>query len=184
MSTAMPETSHARFESLVLPHLDAGFNLARWLLKNEAAAEDATQEATIRALRYFYSFKGEAAKPWFLGIVRNACFDQMARRHGNPEMTGFDDDAIDELQAATGDIVPDATGSLDNQRLRERLDAAIGALAPPLREVILLREMEDLDYSQIAQVVSIPVGTVMSRLSRARSQLRHLLATSRQDYLP
>ena len=180
----MPETSHARFESLVLPHLDAGYNLARWLLKNEADAEDVTQEATIRALRYFDSFKGGAAKPWFLGIVRNACFDYMGRRHGNSEMTGFHDDAIDELQAAASDAVPDAAASLDNQRLRERLDAAIAALVPPFREVIVLREMEGLDYAQIAQVVSIPVGTVMSRLSRARSQMRHLLATSRQEYPP
>ena len=177
----MPEVSHSRFESLVLPHLDAGFNLARWMLKNEAAAQDVTQEAAIRALRYFDSFKGGAAKPWFLGIVRNACFDHMSQRHGNPVMTGFDDEALDNLQAAAGNAVPDAAAFLDNRRLREQLDAAIAALAPPLREVIVLREMEDLDYAQIAQVACIPVGTVMSRLSRARNQLRQLLATSRQE---
>ena len=140
-----------------------------------------TQEAAIRALRYFDSFKGGAAKPWFLGIVRNACFDHMSQRHGNPVMTGFDDEALDNLQAAAGNAVPDAAAFLDNRRLREQLDAAIAALAPPLREVIVLREMEDLDYAQIAQVACIPVGTVMSRLSRARNQLRQLLATSRQE---
>ncbi len=177
----MPDTDHARFESLVLPHLDAGFNLARWLLKNEASAEDVTQDAAIRALRYFDSFKGESAKPWFLGIVRNACFDHMAQRHGNLEMAGFDDDALDNLQAATGQAAPDAAAGLDNRRLREQLDAAIASLAPPLREVIVLREMENLDYVQIAQVAGIPVGTVMSRLSRARRQLRNLLALSHQE---
>lgn len=164
-----------RFEALVLPHLDAGYNLARWLLRNEAAAEDATHDASVRALRYFDSFRGEAARPWFLGIVRNTCFDYLAKQRGLLEMGGFDDDALDSLQVTAHHSYPDPAEALSNLQLRQQLDDAIAALVPTLREVIVLREMENLDYAEIAKITAAPIGTVMSRLSRARSLLRERL---------
>jgi RNA polymerase sigma factor (sigma-70 family) len=160
------------FEAAVLPWLDAGFNLARWLLHDESAAADAVQEAALRAIRYFDSFKGGDARPWFLGIVRNTCFDQLSARSGRLEQSGFDDDALGDLQHAAGLSTPDPLTGLNRERERVLVNAAIRALSPPLREVIVLRELEEMDYAQIAAIASIPIGTVMSRLSRAREKLR------------
>jgi RNA polymerase sigma factor (sigma-70 family) len=169
------------FESAVLPCLDAGFNLARWLLRDEAAAEDVVQEAALRAFRYFHSLEGDDARPWFLGIVRNACFSHLQQRRGRPEQSGYDDDALEALQLDAGLSAPDPTAVLEQGRARWRIDAAIAALTPPLREVIVLREIEGLDYAAIARVAAIPIGTVMSRLSRARSSLKALLARAGID---
>ena len=167
-----------RFEARVLPHLDAAHNLARWLLRDAAAAEDATQEAALRAFRYFASLRdGEDAKPWLLGIVRNTCYSALARQLGRAEVTGLDDDAWEALGAATGATQGhDPAQQLHTQRERQAVDAALRALSPPLREVIVLREFEDLDYRNIAQIVGVPIGTVMSRLSRARARLKELLS--------
>jgi RNA polymerase sigma factor (sigma-70 family) len=161
-----------RFEAAVLPWLDAGYNLARWLLHDESAADDAVQEAALRAIRYFDAFNGGDARPWFLGIVRNTCFDVLRARSGRHELAGFDDDALGELQHAAGLSAPDLFTGLNRERERVLVNAAIRALSPPLREVIVLRELEELDYAQIAEIASIPIGTVMSRLSRAREKLR------------
>ena len=169
------------FETLVLPHLDAGYNLARWLLRDEAAAEDVTQEASIRAMRYFDSLKGDAARPWFLGIVRNACYSHIKLRREALEVPGFDDDAIDDLQALAGQTAPDPAALFARQRDRLQIDEALRALPPPLREVIVLREMEGLEYAEIAQIAMIPMGTVMSRLSRGRARLKILLTQVAMD---
>jgi RNA polymerase sigma-70 factor (ECF subfamily) len=163
------------FEALVLPCLDAGFNLARWLLRDEAAAEDVVQEASLRALRYFHSLRGQEAKPWFLGIVRNACFTHLEERRGRGAQTGFEEDALERLQWDAGLTAPDASHGVEQSRTQAMVDAAIRALSPPLREVIVLRELEGMDYAQIAQVAGVPIGTVMSRLSRARERLKALL---------
>ena len=162
------------FETLVLPHLDAAYNLARWLLRNEQAAEDAVQEASMRALRYIESLRGDDARPWLLGIVRNTCFTVLERQRNGPEWVEFDEAAFEHALGAAEHADP-AT-RLQHQRTRLQIDAALRALSPPLREVIVLREFEDLEYAQIASIVAVPVGTVMSRLSRAREKLRSALA--------
>jgi RNA polymerase sigma factor (sigma-70 family) len=163
------------FEATVLPWLDAGYNLARWLLRDEAAAEDVVQESSLRALRYFESLRGLEARPWFLGIVRNGCFTYLKERSGRPDQAGFEDETLEGLQYNAGLVSPDPADLLARGRERALVDAAIAALPPPLREAIVLREIEDLDYAEIAQVVAVPIGTVMSRLSRARSRLKETL---------
>ena len=163
-------TESQRFETVVLPHLDAAHNLARWLLRDTAAAEDATQEAAMRAFRYFGSLRSEEeVKPWFLGIVRTCCFSVLARRR--PELRSLDEDDWDEPQ----DTAPQPPQALAAQRERNAVDHALRSLSPLLREVIVLREMEDLDYRAISQIIDVPMGTVMSRLSRARARLKELL---------
>ena len=164
------------FEARVLPHLDAAYNLARWLLRSDQAAEDAVQEASMRAFRYIESLRGDDARPWLLGIVRNTCFTMLERQRSGPDMVEFDEA---EFEAALGEAQrseSDPAALLQRQRTRVQIDAAIRALSPPLREVIVLREFEDLDYAQIAKIVAVPIGTVMSRLSRARDKLRAVLS--------
>jgi len=174
--------SEARsFEAAVLPNLDAAYNLARWLLRDEAAAEDVVQEAALRALRYFHALRDGDARPWFLGIVRNACFSHLEERRGRREQLGLEDDAMDALQLAAGGVAPDLATQLGQRRERALVDAAIRALAPPLREVIVLREIEGLAYAEIAAIASVPIGTVMSRLSRARSRLKAVLSQAGVD---
>ena len=162
------------FETLVLPHLDAAYNLARWLLRNEQAAEDAVQEASMRALRYIDSLRGDDARPWLLGIVRNTCFTVLERQRNGPEWVEFDDAEFENAVGAAERADP--AQQLQQQRNKRQIDAALRALSPRLREVVVLREFEDLDYAQIARIVAVPVGTVMSRLSRAREKLRSALA--------
>lgn len=163
-----------RFEAIVLPHLDAAHNLARWLLRDTTAAEDATQEAALRAFRYFASLReGEDAKPWLLGIVRNTCYTMLARQLGRAEITGLDEGDWDALAGAAD--APGPAQTLDGRRERDAVDAALRALSPPLREVVVLRELEELDYRSIAQIAGVPIGTVMSRLSRARAKLKEAL---------
>jgi len=166
------------FEQRVLPHLDAAYNLARWLLRDESAAEDAVQEASIRAFRYIDSLRGDDARPWLLGIVRNTCFTMLERKRNGPEMVEFDDAAFEAALGAAERSTSDPAALLQRQRTRVHVDAAIRALSPPLREVIVLRELEDLDYAAIAAIVAVPIGTVMSRLSRAREKLRSVLSPS------
>ncbi len=171
-------SSHRSFETLVLPHLDAAYNLARWLLRSEQAAEDAVQEASMRAFRSIENLRGENARPWLLGIVRNTCFTMLERVRSGPQLVDFDDA---EFEAALGEAqtnASDPVAQLQRQRARVQIDAAIRALSPSLREVIVLREFEDLEYAQIAKIVAVPIGTVMSRLSRARDKLRAALSST------
>lgn len=166
------------FETLVLPHLDAAYNLARWLLRDEPAAEDAVQEALMRAFRYIDSLRGDNARPWLLGIVRNTCYTMLERQRNGPDMVDFDNVEFEAALAWPEHGAGDPAAHLQRQRTRAHVDAAIRALAPPLREVIVLREFEDLEYAEIAQIMAVPVGTVMSRLSRARDKLRGVLSQS------
>ena len=167
------------FEHRILPHLDAGYNLARWLLRNEQAAEDAVQEASMRALRYFDSLREQDARPWWLGIVRNTCFTLLERQRNGPEWVDFD--AAEAALATAEQPGGDPAAQLQRRHTRAHIDAAIRALSPPLREVIVLREFEDLTYAQIATIAGVPIGTVMSRLSRARAKLREALSASHLD---
>lgn len=163
------------FETLVLPWLDAGYNLARWLLHDEAAADDVLQDASLRAFRYLDSLRGEDARAWFLRIVRNACYTYLEGRHALNELSGLDEDEMTHLQVREGRTAPDPAEILSRRHEQARINVAIAALPPPLREVIVLRELEEMSYEDIAAVASIPIGTVMSRLSRARGRLRAAL---------
>ena len=156
-----------------MPHLDAAYNLARWLLRNDQAADDVVQEAYLRALRYFSSFHGDNAKPWLLGIVRNACFTWLRDNRGASQTVEFDELRDSDEQ----DGWPARTGENPEQLLSRKqdsaaLNAAIEALPTAFREVLVLRELEELSYEDIARIAGIPAGTVMSRLFRARAMLR------------
>jgi RNA polymerase sigma-70 factor (ECF subfamily) len=155
-----------RFEQAVLPQLDAAYNLARWLTRNATDAEDVVQEACERALKYFSAFRGGDAKAWFLTIVRHACYDWLKRNR--PSEVLPDAEALDD--------VPDSAGTPEQIVARNAsataLSEAIAGLPLGYREVLILRELEELPYKEIARVVDIPIGTVMSRLARARALLQ------------
>ncbi len=169
-------TTRRDFETLVLPHLQAAFNFARWLVRDNYTAEDVVQDAFLRAYRYFDTLRGDDARPWLLGIVRNNCYTWLEEQRTAPGRVELDDDLIDKLPAQAHAQETDPGVALDQARSRKLVDDAIRALAPPFREVVVLRELEGLSYAEIAQVAAIPIGTVMSRLSRARTELRTTLA--------
>ena len=135
----------------------------------------------MRAFRYIDSLRGVEARPWFLGIVRNTCFTMLERLRNGPALVEFDDAGFEAAVSANGPDTSDPLAHLQRQRTRAVLDAAIRALSPPLREVIVLREFEDLEYAQIALIVAVPFGTVLSRLSRAREKLRGALSQTSSD---
>jgi len=162
-----------RFRDAALPHLDDAFTLARYLMRNAADAEDAVQECYLRALRHFDSYRGPAMKPWLLAILRNVCYGEFARR-GKQEMPS--DHTEEEPAAEKLPMWQEPQASPEAELLRRFDDATIrrlvGALPQPFRETIVLREINDLSYREIADIVGAPVGTVMSRLARARAMLR------------
>ena len=161
-----------RFEQLVLPPLDAAYNLARWLTRNPEDAEDVVQEAALRAFRYLAGLRGESARPWFLTIVRQTCYTWLRNNRPPAEVRILDDDGFDLVAATAGDggDTPEAQVSrIEDRTLVNRL---LAGLPVPLREVIVLRELEELAYREIAEILAVPIGTVMSRLSRARARLR------------
>jgi RNA polymerase sigma-70 factor (ECF subfamily) len=161
-----------RFRETALPHLDDVFTLARYLMRNPADADDAVQECYLRALRHFDSYRGPAMKPWLLAILRNVCNAEFARR--SKQQAADYDEA--ELEAEQLPIWQEPQTSPETALLREHDGATIRRLISDLpqqfREAIVLREVNDLSYQEIAQVAGVPVGTVMSRLARARSMLR------------
>jgi len=157
-----------RFEMIVVPHLDAAYSLARWLTRNEADAGDVVQEAFMRALRYFDSYRDGDAKSWLLKIVRHTCYSWLARNRP-ADVTSLEAMAEFGSEVATASI--DAEALLESRSDLRRLDQLIEALPAPWREVLVLRELHELGYREIAEVTELPIGTVMSRLYRARSQL-------------
>jgi RNA polymerase sigma-70 factor (ECF subfamily) len=162
-----------RFEQLVLPHFDAAYNLARWLTRNDHDAQDIVQEAVLRAYRFFDGLRGEA-RPWLLTIVRNACFTWL--QTNRPADTVAFNDGIAELVPADDDG-PEVQASRNCER--RMLNATIATLPAQFCEVLILRELEDLSYKDIARIADVPIGTVMSRLARARRLLAESLrATS------
>ena len=163
-----------RFETLALPHLDAAHNLARWFTGSDADAEDVVQDAMLRAMRYFGSFRGDQIRPWLLQIVRNTCCSWLAKNRP-AEVLALDDheDAWRDV-AAPAALEPHAVALRNADRLR--VNQALAALPIAFREVLVLRELEDLAYKDIARIVDAPIGTVMSRLSRARALMRDALA--------
>jgi len=158
------------FEEAALPHLGAAYNLARWLTRNDTDAEDVVQEAYLRALSHFNSFHGGDGRPWLLAIVRNTCYTWLQRNRAPELQIAFDE----EIYAATeNDLSPETLllREADGELLREALER----LSPEFREIIVLRELEEFSYKQIADVADIPLGTVMSRLARARKRLEEIL---------
>lgn len=172
-----------RFEAATLPHLDAAFNLARWLLRDEPSARDVVQEAYLRAFRFFDGFRGGDARPWLLGIVRNACYTWLRDSGRGAECVAFDEERDSQEQAPGMESAVDNPEQLLLQKLeRARIDAAIEQLPPVFREVLILREIEEMTYDEISQVVAIPAGTVMSRLARARAMLRAALGRPDKEH--
>jgi RNA polymerase sigma-70 factor, ECF subfamily len=161
----LDEQEQVRFEALVLPHLDAAFNLARWLLRSSADAEDVAQEALLRSYRFFHGFHGTDARAWLLQIVRNTCYTWLEKNRRVKDMTEFDE----QLHGLPGSTPETLAIDADN---RARLTQALESLPERYREVIVLRELEGCSYKEIATITSIPIGTVMSTLSRARRQLQ------------
>jgi RNA polymerase sigma factor (sigma-70 family) len=160
-----------RFRDAALPHLDDVYTLARYLMRSAADAEDAVQECYLRALRHFDSYRGPAMKPWLLAILRNVCNAEFARR-GRQET----ELAADEEAEATPPIWQEPQASPETALLRQQdgdtVRRLVAALPQPFREAIVMREINDLSYNEIAEVAGVPVGTVMSRLARARAMLR------------
>jgi RNA polymerase sigma-70 factor (ECF subfamily) len=162
-----------RFRDAALPHLDDVYTLARYLMRNPTDAEDAVQECYLRALRHFDSYRGPAMKPWLLAILRNVCKAEFARRGKDEVPTDF---AQDESVAEDMPMWQEPQASPEKLILRQQDSATIrrlvAELPEPFRETIVLREVNDLSYQEIAEVAGVPVGTVMSRLARARAMLR------------
>lgn len=157
-----------RFDALVLPHLDAAYNLARWLTRDTHDAEDVVQDACIRALKYIGSLEGGDARGWFLKIVRNAFYDWLGRNRP-AEVVNDENEAVD---AAVDPVaISPEQAAMRKAELRMLADA-MEELPLQYREVLILRELEELSYKEIARVADIPVGTVMSRLARARGLLQ------------
>lgn len=158
------------FERQVLPHLNAAYNLARFLMRNDQDAEDVVQEASVRAFRFFESFRGENSRAWFLSIVRNTAFTALKRNRMNEETVEFDEESHGGQVLAM-----DAGIALDRAQDRQTVRTAIEQLPAEFREAITLRELEGMSYKEIADIAGVPIGTIMSRLARARRQLQILL---------
>ena len=164
-----------RFEQTVLIHLDAAYNFARWLTHDEAGAEDAVQEACLRAFRFFDSQRGESPKAWFMTIVRNACLDWLKASKSRALEEEYNEDlhVAEDARNESPDRI--AARASDAQWLR----ACIATLPRDYREVLVLRELEELSYKEIGAIVGVPLGTVMSRLARGRDLLQQRLLAAR-----
>jgi RNA polymerase sigma-70 factor (ECF subfamily) len=167
-----------RFDQAILPHLDAAYNLARWLTRNEHDAEDVVQEASLRAYQFFGRFHGGDGRAWLLAIVRNTCYTWLDRNRARLPITSFDEEKHSGAATAAPPEAP-----LQQQEDRELLGQALAELPPEFREVIVLRELEGLSYKEIAAVTGSPIGTVMSRLARARERLEQSLGKLRHKEL-
>jgi len=164
-----------RFEALILPHLDDAYTLARYLLRDEHDAQDAVQDAALRAFRFFGGFRDGDARAWFLAIVRNCCRTWQRRHRRDRLHTPLAEDHTTTLAAADS---ADAVALEGSERAAIR--RAIDALPAEFREIIVLRELDGLSYADISSVVGVPVGTVMSRLSRARRRIAAALAQTQE----
>jgi RNA polymerase sigma factor (sigma-70 family) len=167
LESDMAQPAPEDFEHVVMPHFNAAYNLARWLVADASLAEDVVQDAMLRAFNYFSSYKGGEGKSWLLRIVRNVAYSTLAtrRRRGTTSI----DDATPAMQIA--DPTDDPEETLVRVESFARLDQALAALPAELRECLVLHELEELSYKEVAQVTGVPIGTVMSRLWRARQAL-------------
>jgi RNA polymerase sigma factor (sigma-70 family) len=164
-----------RFEELILPHLDDAYTLARYLLRDEHNAQDVVQDAALRAFRYFDGFRDGDPRAWFMTIVRNCCMSWQRKhrddRRAEPLAPQHESSAQESRQTDAAAI---------ERSDREAVNRAVAELPPEFREVIVLREIQGMSYAQISGVVKVPIGTVMSRLSRARNRLASILGTSQE----
>jgi RNA polymerase sigma-70 factor (ECF subfamily) len=165
----MEASKASLFEKAMLPHLDAAYNLARWLTRNEADAQDVVQEAYLRALRFFDSFRGGDGRAWLLAVVRNTALSSMRRDRGLTRMS-FDEEIHGHSEAATVE-----TQLVEGAKFAE-LRNCLDLLPTEFREVVVMRELEEMPYRDIAAAISLPIGTIMSRLSRARRRLQDCMA--------
>ena len=180
----MDENEKTReFEAIAMPHLDAAYNLARWLTRNDHQAEDLVQEAFLRAFRFFDGFRGMGgggARAWLLTIVRNTYFTSL--REQRHEHVPFDEELLGAESGEGGMPVAQAAGPEEQMMARDtqrEVNRALEKLPPAFREVIVLKEMNDLSYKEIADIAGVPLGTVMSRLARARKMLGEILKGGR-----
>ena len=168
----MPDTLDlTRFEHAILPHLDAAHNLARWLLRSPSDAEDLVQEASLRAWRAFATFRGADGRAWLLAIVRNSCFAWL-RKNRRQELADEFDEAVHSGESESRDPERQLFGGFDTRRVQQALEE----LPAEFREAIVLRELEGMSYKEIGDIAGVPIGTVMSRLARARKRLQTALA--------
>ena len=169
-----------RFAEVFLPHLDDAFRLARWISGSRADAEDIVQEASLRAFKGIRNFSGGSTRAWTLTIVRNASYSWLAKNRPSTVVLTEDLDqrAREEMEHAAGDDVPTPEAALIAKMEAEEVRNAVAALPLPFREVLVLREIHDLDYRSIAEIIQVPIGTVMSRLARAR---KLIFATLRES---
>ena len=163
------QDDRSRFEAIVMPHLDAAYNLARWLLGGRSEAEDVTQDALLRAYRFFNTFHSGDARAWLLQIVRNCCYTWLQKNRN-----WVDVDELPDAAVPREEHTPETLAIAVNDR--ERLTRALEQLSPHFREILVLRELEGCSYKEIAAITSRPMGTIMSALARARQQLRALLS--------
>ena len=178
----MPDDeTRRRFESLAMPHLNAAYNLARWLTHNDHDAQDVVQEALERAMRYMGTFRGDNARAWLLQTVRNPCFTWM--KENRPAQRMFLDEADDAAHELAAPATEEPPALAMRKADRQQINQAIADLPVVYREVLVLRELEDLSYNDIARIADIPVGTVMSRLARARGLMRDALAPAARPVL-
>lgn len=185
MNAARPASDNAmtkrpRFEQLALPHMDAAYNLAFWLLRHRADAEDAVQDAYLRAYRSFDDFRGDNIRPWLLKIVRNVAFRRLGDRKRAGNVISFDAALFERQGGGTTVLQVPAEGASAEEIAigsgeQATIKRALSELAPIFREAIVLRELEAMSYREIADLTGIPIGTVMSRLARARAELRKIL---------
>jgi RNA polymerase sigma-70 factor (ECF subfamily) len=164
----------ARFERAILPHLEAAYNLARWLTRHEHDAEDVVQEAYVRALTFFDGFRGDDGRAWLLSVVRNTCYTWLEKHRAQEPAVSLDE----TVHAPNSALNPEQLFLL--RASGAQLHAAVAALPAEFREVIVLRELEGLSYKEIAAVLGIPLGTVMSRLTRGRARLQQSLAAHKE----
>ena len=171
------------FEEVLLPHLDAAFNYARWLSKNDADAEDVVQDAYVRALRFFSSLRGDDARAWLLTIVRNTCYTWLQNAKVENCRTDYDEDVHSAEQDASAIDFwrSDPETLLLRHADQELINRALDQLPVEFREVMVLRELEDFSYKEIAAIADIPLGTVMSRLARARKLLVEIVQRMKRD---
>ncbi len=168
-----------RFRDAALPHLDDVYTLARYLLRSAADADDAVQECYLRAFRHFDGFRGQAIKPWLMAILRNVCRAEYARRSG-PVSVGVEADAAEDASPLWQEEPHTAETEMLRRQDAETIRGLLAALPEPFREAVVLRDLNDLSYRDIAEAIGTPVGTVMSRLARARSMLRKAWLTAQR----
>jgi RNA polymerase sigma-70 factor (ECF subfamily) len=177
------ESQSRRFQEIALPHLDAAYNLARWLARNDADAQDIVQEAFLRAFKAFAGFRGANGRPWLLAIVRNTCYTWLRQHRSSQLEVPYDDEAANDV--AEGQPYPvgreaNPEAILAASQERRLFDAALEKLPVEFREAVILRDVEELSYKEIASVAAIPIGTVMSRLARGRRMLFAALTRMRE----